>query len=225
MILVSDVHCDYSNGFMKLLDEIVSSYGRVNLVAAGDWGFCDEEFFKKVSEKVSVYTIYGNNDIIDRLEKYFHLIKDGEIIEIEGIKISGINGIVSPKGTPNNKGVPRKRPEEFIEVARSLQGKVDLLVLHETPYIPTFFGKMWRSVGTLTALEALRIVKPRVVLVGHLHAFACGITTFEHMRVVHVDSSVGGYAIYREGEVVCGGPGPARRARAPHPWPLDDPAS
>ncbi len=215
MLLLSDVHCDKSSMINYIINQFVNVENVI--VAAGDWGFCDENFFRRLSSHFEVYTIYGNNDNIDVLKKYFHLIEDGEVVSIEGIKVGGINGIISPKGTPNKRGVPRKRPLEFLEVARELSKKsIDLLVLHEAPYMPWFFGKMWKNVATLTALDALYLVQPKVALVGHLHAFPCRATRLEWGGLmIHVDSSRGGYALLENGNVECGRAEPGRMGQSP----------
>ncbi len=196
--LVSDVHCN---------ETVLKLSGKFNvLISSGDWDFCSSQFFSKVSEAFKeVYTIYGNNDDLDKLERYFHLIKDGEVVELNGIRVGGVNGIISPKGTPNKKGVPRKKPEEYLKWAKVLRGRIDLLLMHETPYIPSFFGRMWRNVATLTALEALMEASPEIASIGHLHAFKCKVGSYSDVRLVHVDSSVGGYAYLEKGlEVKCG---------------------
>ncbi len=38
------------------------------------------------------------------------------------------------------KGIPRKKPEELPEYGRRLAGKVDVLLLHESLYIPEYHG-------------------------------------------------------------------------------------
>ncbi|UXD22391.1 hypothetical protein IPA_04255 [Ignicoccus pacificus DSM 13166] len=224
--MLSDVHCDKNPSALKFIEELIELYNERIIVASGDWGFCGDDFFKDLSDIASVYTIYGNNDDVEKLRKYFNLIEDGEVFKIEGIGVGGINGIISPKGTPNKYGVPRKKPEEFLSYAKLLSKRsVDLLLLHETPYLPNFFGKMWRNVATLTALDALLLIKPKYALIGHLHAFKCKIGSIEEITIIHVDSLREGYALFRGESVRCGeGRAGQRRARAPHPWPLDDPA-
>ncbi|ALU12575.1 hypothetical protein EYM_05320 [Ignicoccus islandicus DSM 13165] len=196
--LVSDVHCNESVLKVAKLSKVI--------VSSGDWDFCPSDFFRKVSEAFdAVYTIHGNNDDIDKLEKYFYLIRDGEVVNVRGIKVGGVNGIISPKGTPNKKGVPRKKPEEFLKWALAIKGKVDLYLTHEVPFLPSFFGRIWKNEATLSALRALVEVRPKVALIGHLHAFKCKIGNYGETRLVHVDTSVGGFALLRDiKEIECG---------------------
>jgi len=160
------------------------------VLGAGDWGDCEDYSFLEGQE---VITVYGNHDKVYELKKYAKVL-DGDVVELGGLKIGGVSGIVSPKGTPSKSNTPRKRPEEFVKVAERIKG-VDLMVMHEAPYMPMVFGKMWRSVGPLTALTAVQEVKPKVLVVGHLHKAPSLHAKVDRCHVFHVDTSSGGYVI------------------------------
>ena len=93
------------------------------LISLGDWGegINDVEFYELL-RRVRVWSIYGNHEDLEVLRKMYNilvdkyepvLISDGEVREFEGIKFGAINGIVALR-RKKRKGVPRKRPEEFV---------------------------------------------------------------------------------------------------------------
>ncbi len=61
------------------------------------------------------------NVLTDRHE----LVGDGGMEEFASLRFEAINGIVALRRR-ERKGVPRKRPEEFVEIAKRLRGKVDI---------------------------------------------------------------------------------------------------
>jgi len=79
------------------------------------------------------------------------LLRDGEIYEIGNLRIAGINGIVSIRRR-SKAGVPRKRPEEFLNIAESLSDKsVDILLMHEVPFLPQLYPYQRKSEGSIVA--------------------------------------------------------------------------
>ncbi len=62
------------------------------------------------------------------------LIGDKEVRVVNGIRFGAINGIGALRRR-EKKGVPRKRSEEFIEIAKKLKDRTDVLLLHNSPYI------------------------------------------------------------------------------------------
>ncbi len=185
MLAVSDVHYEFkvfrgvneSVAFKWLLG-VVERHRPDVLVSAGDWGEgLGARELDELLERTVVLTIYGNHDPVWLLKRYRNklaklsvLLKDGVPIEYQGLLVAGINGITSRSGR-SKRGVPRKRPEEFVSVARRLAGvgyRVDLLLMHEVPALREAYPGLRVWEGTVAALEALRIVKPRLVVNGHL---------------------------------------------------------
>ena len=118
------------------------------------------------------------------------LMDDGEVYVVSGSRIAGVNGIISKR--KRKKGVPRKKAEEFLEVAEKLKGKeVDILLMHETPYLPELFPFMRKeSLAYKTAYEFIRVVKPKIVFNGHMHSGGYKTYTFPWgTKYVYVDSS------------------------------------
>jgi len=73
--------------------------------------------------------------------------------------IAGINGIIAGK-KKIKKDVPRRTVEEYIESARKLEDKnIDILLVHETPYLLELFPFMRDNFASRTALKAVEIVK------------------------------------------------------------------
>ncbi len=197
-LFISDLHCEDDERQWDWLFNIVEKEEPQILLSAGDWGHCKYRLHE-ILPKVKIYTIYGNHDDVEYLANLRNVDGSKVLLDAEKVKLNkyilgGISGIVSLKRRVKD-GVPRNMPEEFVEKARKL-GHVDFLLMHESPYIPSLF-KVWRSVGPLKALEALRIIKPIVLLQGHLHQGPVRIGKFEGITILHVDSSVRsrGYAV------------------------------
>ena len=126
-----------------------------------------------------------------RCDKYIPiLMEDGKVYEIGGLKIAGISGIIAKK-RKTKKGVPRKTPDEFIKYAEKLRGKsIDVMLIHETPYLPDLFPFMRESFGSRTALEVVQIAKPRLVINGHMHLGGYKIYFFPwNTKYIYIDSS------------------------------------
>lgn len=122
-------------------------------------------------------SIYGNHENIEvlksarnRRERHPVLMRDGRVYEINGLKLAGINGVISDRKHRSREGVPFKRPEEYLSIAYSLKGKdIDILLIHEAPYIPDLFPSIKESISSITTLEVIKIVEPKLVIGGHVH--------------------------------------------------------
>lgn len=144
------------------------------VLSAGDMGMAVNLWrLKELASRLMLLAIYGNHDNLTVLRRVRNasghpvLMEDGVVYEVGGLRIAGINGIVS--GRRMKAGVPRRSVEEIIEAARMLEDKrIDILLIHQTPYLPRLFD-MRQDPGSEAALEAIRIVKPRIVVNGHIH--------------------------------------------------------
>jgi len=157
-----------------------------------------EEFYELLGKTI-VLSIYGNHENPEVLKTLYNvrsdnylpvLMEDGKVCVFEGLKIAGINRIIARKRKVK-KGVPRKTSDEYLNISRGLKGKgIDILLIHETPYLPNLFPFMRNSFSSRTALEAVEIVKPRLVFNGHMHAGGYKIYEFSfRTKYIYIDSS------------------------------------
>jgi len=207
IMIISDLHyerrvfmgVDESKAWGWLLS-IVDYHRPDLLLSCGDWGSAiNEEEFYELLKKTVVLSIYGNHENMDVLTKMYNiktdnylpiLMEDGRVYELSGLRIAGISGIIASKRKVK-KGVPRRTPEEFLNIAKKLEGKeVDVLLIHETPYLPELFPFMRDDYTSRTALEAVRVVKPRLVFNGHMHYGGYKFYGFSFgTKYVYIDSS------------------------------------
>ena len=171
------------------------------LISLGDWGEAvnEEEFFELL-RKVRVWSIYGNHENMEVLRRMYNvltgkyepiLIEDSEVREFSGLKFGAINGIVALRRR-TKKGVPRKKPEEFIEYAKKLKGRMDVLLLHDSSKLPLEDYKFMRYDAATHAVGiAIYKARPKLVMCGHLHIEKpYTIYKYEHGTLyVRIDSS------------------------------------
>ncbi len=206
IIVISDLHydrhiykgIDQSEAWIWLLN-IVDYHKPDLLVSLGDWGEAiNEREFYDLLRKVRVWSIYGNHENMGTLRKMYNvhtdkyepvLMNDSEIREFNGIKFGAINGIIALRRR-EKKGIPRKRPEEFIEVAKKLRGKVDVLLLHDSPWLEEYKGRIARDERTQAVGMAIYEARPRIVFCGHFHVSPYTIHRFEYGTLyLRIDSS------------------------------------
>lgn len=107
-------------------------------------------------------------------------MSDDEVRVFNGIRLGAINGIAALRRR-EKKGIPRKRPEEFIEYGKRLSGKVDVLLLHGSSWIEEYIGMVARNERTAAVAIAIYETIPKLVFCGHLppytiHRFDFGTT-------------------------------------------------
>jgi len=186
VMIISDLH--YDKRIYKGVDESrawswlmsVVDYHRPDLlISLGDWGEAvNESDFGELLRRVRVWSIYGNHDILGVLGKMFNIVggklepvlfEDGEVREIGGLRFGAINGIIALRRREKG-GVPRKRPEEYIEIGKRLRDRVDVLLIHDSPKLPLKEYEFMRNDAATQAVEvAIYEAKPRIVLCGHIH--------------------------------------------------------
>ena len=189
ILIISDLHYEKikpENGIelidqnqLDFLFELINYHKPNILLSNGDLGEAiNEEIINKIKQNCIFYVIYGNHDNIEILRKTGVLIEDGEIKEIEGIKISGINGIIGFRKTPFHK-----KPNQFLEIAEKLKEKeIDILLIHEVPIIEDFVkqGIKYGSDVYKIINQVIEIVKPKIVINGHLHKISYKYLTFNN---------------------------------------------
>ena len=173
---ISDLHYEFNERYgvdeslaWEWLLSIVDRFKPSWLLCAGDWGSAVTLVdFKTLLNRVNVLSIFGNHENMPVLRKSGVLLSEGKVYNVEGFRVAGIHGIVHMKRR-SKAGVPRRKPVDFTRVAEVLANKVDILLLHEVPYLPEVYPDMRLSPGSEAALEAIKIIKPRLVLGGHMH--------------------------------------------------------
>ena len=206
-MVISDLH--YEKQVYKGVDEsrawewllsIVDYHKPDLLISLGDWGEAvSEHEFYLLSRRVRVWSVYGNHENLEVLARMYNvlaegyepvLMGDGEVRVFGGLRFGAINGIVALRRR-ERKGVPRKNPEEFVEIARSLRGRVDVLLLHDSPKLPLEEYKFIADDERTRAVErAIHEAMPRIVFCGHLHVSPYTVYQYPSGTLyVRVDSS------------------------------------
>ncbi len=73
-------------------------------------------------------------------------------------------------------------------MAESLKGKdVDVLLMHEVPFLPQLYPYQHKNAGSIVALRAIEMIRPKLVLNGHMHGCCHSYYEFpwgsRHLRV------------------------------------------
>jgi len=206
VMIISDLH--YDKRVFHGIDEsrawgwllTIVDYHRPDLlVSLGDWGEdVSEAEFYELLRRVRVWSIYGNHENMGVLGKIHNILTgnyepvlmgDGEVRVFNGIRFGAINGIVALRRR-SRKGVPRKKPEEYVEYGRRLAGKVDVLLIHDSPWIEPYAGKIARDKRTEAVNKAVYEAKPKIVFSGHLHFSPYTVYRFPYGTLyVRIDSS------------------------------------
>lgn len=107
------------------------------------------------------------------------------------MKVAGINGVISERRRATREGVPCKTPEEYLAATLSLRGEyIDILLVHEVPYIPDFTPPVKKTLGSVAVLEAIETAKPRLVIGGHVHRDCSQVyNTSRGVLYICIDSS------------------------------------
>ncbi|MGC9072315.1 MAG: metallophosphoesterase family protein [Acidilobus sp.] len=187
VMIISDLH--YNIALHGRIDESVAwrwlmRFVRLQapdlLIGLGDWGEAiNRDELTALLRVVRLWSIYGNHDYVQVLSEAHNgdgepvLLEDGEVRRFGGLRFGAINGVVSLTGRMKG-GVPTKRPEEFIRVGRRLAGKVDVLLLHDSPRLPLPAYSSIIEDGRPQAVEAaISEARPRLAVCGHLHISPC----------------------------------------------------
>jgi len=206
VLIISDLH--YDKRVFRGVDESkawewllgIVDYHKPNLlISLGDWGEgINEAEFYELLKKIRVWSLYGNHENMDVLRKMYNILTDsyervlmgdGEVRVFNGVRFGAINGIVALRRR-ERKGVPRKRPEEYIEYGMKLKNKVDILLLHDSPWLEEYGDRIARDERTAAVGIAIYEVRPKLVFCGHLHLSPYTIYKFDYGTLyIRIDSS------------------------------------
>ena len=146
------------------------------LLCCGDWGDpgdVDLDALSAFTQRMPVYTVYGNHDDLDLLAEWENrdgsavLLEDGSAHRIGELVLGGISGIWAN----SHRKAFYITDEEVDEAARRLaaSGPVDLLMTHGCPSGVADLTISNRHGGQPCFLHAFQTVRPQVYLTGHLH--------------------------------------------------------
>ncbi len=171
-LLVSDIHksLGYHRGhnemiavewFLSIIDYIKPNA----VICAGDWGeYMTIEDFNAITSKVTLITVYGNHENFPVIKMF--ALQDGKVIEIGGLKIAGINGLLGKKGREYE--INPNRLTRIIKKIKDSVEKLDVFVTHQPPYIPEVYPMMRDDGYGRIMREAIEDLKPKLFLNGHM---------------------------------------------------------
>lgn len=171
-LAISDLHGDLSSAWAAI------EHAQPDvLLCCGDWGDPGEVTATDLhafTDRLPVYTVYGNHDDLDLLEEWRNpdgspvLLESGELRHHAGVTLTGLNGIWA-KSHRKPFYVTDEDVEEAVLRATSSGRKVDLLLSHACP--SGVADRTWsnRHGGQTCFLRAFQALRPAVYLTGHLH--------------------------------------------------------
>jgi uncharacterized protein len=147
------------------------------LLCCGDWGdpgeveLPDLECF---TERLPVYTVYGNHDHLDALREWRNgdgspvLLRNGTGQPIGPLTLAGINGIWA-----KSHRKPFYVTDEEVDAAAANAARaahaIDILLTHGCPSGVADQTWQGRHGGQRCFLRAFQLVRPKIYLTGHLH--------------------------------------------------------
>jgi len=169
-LVVGDLHGEW-HWLWKALDEEAPDL----LLSVGDWGDPDQVRpcdFERLRALVPTYTVFGNHDDLSLLCHLRNrdgtpvLLPHGEIVECNGVRLAGINGIWAK----SHHQPYYITDEEVLTIAQQLAGKgVTVLITHGCPIGLADETPKGTHGGQRCFLDAFKLVRPLLHLCGHLH--------------------------------------------------------
>ncbi|QIW22840.1 metallophosphoesterase [Sulfolobus sp. S-194] len=185
ILLISDLHKSLDSleemesvkWLLSILDELEPDY----LISAGDWGEgMSRDDFSNILSRTRLITVYGNHENFSIIKSFS--IRDGQIIRVGNMRITGINGLI---GENKDYGI---KPEKFLRIISKLRD-IDILISHQPPYLPEIYPKMRYNEAAELMLQALEEVKPKLHFNGHMTGGCYSYYEFEWGKYLRVDSS------------------------------------
>jgi len=162
IIVFGDVHEN-----VEIIDRAIDKYKPDFVLCTGDLGI-----YKSYS--IPFYFVSGNHEnfeiikAMDRdIMKFENLrhIKTAEVIELDGIKVSGLNGNYSPNYKRRERHFTKKDVRACIKLR-----DIDIFISHEAPS-GIGFVRVGKDLGAKPVKGILDNVKPRYLFFGHHHCF------------------------------------------------------
>ena len=130
ILVITDIHGElkYKDSLKDALDIPETNYDLCAIL--GDLTSSDYEEILKHIKREKIVCLLGNHDSFDLIDKYNLKNINGKIIEINGLKIAGIEGSYRYK----DETFPSFNHEESITFLNKLE-KADILLSHDGPFI------------------------------------------------------------------------------------------
>jgi len=175
-------------------DGVVPPAARTGVILAGDLFSVPEankrggyggvvDVWRAFAERFAwVAGVAGNHDDtsgIAELGERVHLL-DGDVVELDGIRIGGVGGIIGSKPKPGRRSLDA----QAALLERAIDGEPDVLVLHEGPN-----GGDDAQRGNGTLRELIEAGGVGFTVCGHDH-WPSPLASHEHGQILNVDTRV-----------------------------------
>ncbi|MFP3314288.1 MAG: metallophosphoesterase [Thermocladium sp.] len=189
LLLVSDLHKSiYPEEFYSInwLINLINEVKPDAVLSAGDWDeYVTPSDMYEVISRVSLITIYGNHENFSLIKRY--AISDGSIHVVKGLRVSGINGLIGEEDGLYTISIDRFM--NVIDKVKRRIGRPDIFIMHQPPYLPDQYPWMRQDKFSEAALEAVNILRPRLLLNGHMTGSCYNYGKYEWGTYLRVDSS------------------------------------
>ncbi|MGC9133712.1 metallophosphoesterase family protein [Caldisphaera sp.] len=179
LLFVSDIHMNLKiykgvdeSYAMIWLNKLIDKIKPDVLLSAGDW---DKDVtpkdFSIISSKVKLITIYGNHENFNIIKDYS--IKDGKVIKLNNISISGINGLLEEKVSFSWKNIKEENIIEsylnkIIRDIKKYTNNLDIFISHQPPFLPEVYPGMIEDIYNKAMLNFIKELRPKLYLNGHM---------------------------------------------------------
>lgn len=178
ILYLTDLHFMKDENSLQDALNLVKKLRPSILLLGGDYDSLDlaHTFLSEVSKYCStIITVLGNNDHFDASDLISEVpnvyVLDGHVVEISNLAIGGICRNISHKPKQFKKTL-----RQYLEHGHRLaKYRIDILLIHETPLEIAGIAKRLGIIESFdpeiasTVSNTIRLVKPRLVLTGHLH--------------------------------------------------------
>jgi uncharacterized protein len=172
ILAISDLHGDLESAWAA-----VEAARPDALLSCGDWGDPGEielPDLERLSDRLPVYTVFGNHDNLDAVRAWKNrdgssvLLEAGAVQALGPLTIAGISGIWA-KSRRKPFYVTDEDVDEAALRAAAAGRPVDILLSHGCPSGVADLTWQDRRGGHRCFLRAFQALQPRVYLTGHLH--------------------------------------------------------
>ena len=176
ILAISDLHGDLASAWAA-----VETAQPDLLLSCGDWGDPDQitlPALQAFTDRLSVYTVFGNHDDLESLAGWANLdgspvlLPTGDVQQVaagaDRITLAGVSGIWAKSNAKPYYVTDEQVDEAAIRIARA-SSQVDVLLSHGCPSGVADLTWQNRHAGQRCFLRLFQTVRPRVYLTGHLH--------------------------------------------------------